>query len=709
MRTSLAVREVGGHNLSASPVGGGVPLPKGLVSDVSQLALSSSGKPVASQAQVLSRWEDGSARWVFVDWQSDLRAQQISSVDLEIRTRTTTTTQPPQSVRLRETSEAVEVDTGPLQFRVPKKQMGLLDSVRLEGQPATSAPVTCFLRIGSQRNSCLAPASVKVLAAGPLRARVEIRGRYERGFVYVVRIEAYAGKSFVRLWHTFEQHFPEPFLDVQQIALDIPFAPARAKTYRFGVENKPALAGTLAEAGVVLAQTDNLDFSVAGEPTRGHAAGWAVLQGTGQGLALAARFFWQEYPKSIELRRDRIVYNLWAPTGAIAKLGSGAGKTHEVALYFSGRVGPDEAELAALANGPLLALAPPEWIANTGALRNALRPGNEGREFLKQLQGGYRRHRAYGERERWDDCGSATCAGLEERPRVGFFGMWNWGDWNFPGYHDTIKGCDAWGNLEYDTTQVLALAFAASGDPTYAESMVAAARHFMDVDTIHYSTQHPQWTGMNHPKNPLHFSFELGGTDLGHTWTEGLLSYYLLTGDERGLEIARGIADHLVARIRRGQVQGNPRQWGWPQIALVAMYEATGEEQYRRAALDFARGGMRAHAPNVIRDWKLGVLAESLAYTDSIAADPQIRDWLTRYAAALVAYSRVADPRFMPAIAYVGTVTNKADYQEVARKAVQRLTFGQWSKPFTIAGRVGFSTLASLSSPRRTVGSPPTH
>lgn len=277
--------------------------------------------------------------------------------------------------------------------------------------------------------------------------------------------------------------------------------------------------------------------------------------------------------------------------------------------------------------------------------------------------------------------------------------MWNWGDWNFPGYHDTIKGCDAWGNLEYDTTQVFALAFAATGDLAYGESMVAAARHFMDVDTIHFSAQHPQWTGMNHPKNPLHFSFELGGTDLGHTWTEGLLTYYLLTGDERGLEAARGIADHLVARIRRGQVQGNPRQWGWPQIALVAMYEATGEEQYRRASLDYARGGMRAHDPDVIRDWKLGILAESLAYTDSVTADPQIRAWLTRYAAAVVAYSRVADPRFIPAIAYVGTVTSNEDYKEVARKAVQRLTFGQWSKPFTIAGRVGFSTLAALSSP----------
>src|SRR5262249_17961213 len=162
-----------------------------------------------------------------------------------------------------------------------------------------------------------------------------------------------------------------------------------------------------------------------------------------------------------------------------------------------------------------------------------------------------------------------------------FFGMFHWGDWNFPGYHDTTKGCDAWGNLEYDLAQVLALAYAATGEWSYYDGMVAAARHFMDVDVIHYHRAHPTWVGMNHPKNPLHFSFELGGVDLGHTWTEGLLSYYYFTGDARGLEAACGIADYLVQRIRGPLVLGNPRQFGWPQIALTAAYEATGNDAYR--------------------------------------------------------------------------------------------------------------------------------
>ena len=272
--------------------------------------------------------------------------------------------------------------------------------------------------------------------------------------------------------------------------------------------------------------------------------------------------------------------------------------------------------------------------------------------------------------------------------------MFNWGDWNFPGFHDTTKGCDAWGNLEYDMTHVLALAYAATGEPRFFDGMVAAARHFMDVDRIYFSPARPNWVGMNHPKNPLHFTFELGGVDLGHTWTEGLLSYYYLTGDTRGLEAARGIADYLAHRVHAGVLIGNPRQYGWPQIALVAAYEATGEDSYRSAALAYARAGMKAHAADAVAQWKVGILAEALAYTHSITQEAAIREWLTRYADAVRAQKGPVDPRFLPAVAYVGRLTGKAEHQRAADAAAAQLKFGHWGKPFTIAGRLGFSLLS---------------
>ncbi len=701
---SIFVRETSGRPLASWPISGGFPFAKGAVRDTDKLRLTAAGQPVPVQSRVLSHWPDGSVRWALLDWQADLKAQEIA--EFRVDSGPAPAPAPTRLLRVQESEAAVEVDSGVLRFRIPKRRAALIEDIKLDGQPATTGPVTCFLSIDGKRTPCQAPTSVRVIDAGPLRARIEMRGAYADRFVYVVRVDAYAGQPFVRVFHTFEQHSPEPYTSVQQIAIEIPVA--AAATYRFGVEDGKPIAGAVPDAGITLLQPDNLGFKVDGKASTGHAAGWAALQGAEHGLAIAARYFWQEYPKSIELRRDGVTYNLWAASAAPAKIGSGAAKTHELALYFSAKKEPAATLLDAL-RSPLLPYANPAWTVHTQALRNALAPDGDARSFLDQLDDGYRRQAAFTKRERWDDSGAAICAPAQaERPRSGFFGMFNWGDWNYPGYHDTTKGCEAWGNLEYDKTQVLALAFAATGKAPYADDMVAAARHFMDVDTIHFSAQRPQWVGMNHPKNPLHFTFELGGIDLGHTWTEGLLSYYLLSGDERALEMARGIADRLVARIRLAPMKGNPRQWGWPQIALVAMYELSGEDSYRQAALAYARGAIAAHPPDRIRDWKLGILAESLAYTDSVATDVQIRDWLSRYAAAVTAYSAAADRRFMPALAYVGRVGNKPEYTQAALKSVQGLVFGNWSKPFTIAGRVGFSVLGGGGGDHRTDRTAPT-
>src|SRR5207237_185950 len=117
----------------------------------------------------------------------------------------------------------------------------------------------------------------------------------------------------------------------------------------------------------------------------------------------------------------------------------------------------------------------------------------------------------------------------------------------FPGYRDHADGCDAWGNLEYDLSQVLGLAWAATGSRLFLEALVPAARHYRDVDVIHHAPGHPQWVGLNHPHTALHFTFgKPAYVDLGHTWTEGLLTYYRLTGETRALEAARGIAPRLL-------------------------------------------------------------------------------------------------------------------------------------------------------------------
>jgi hypothetical protein len=700
---TLDVSEPSGCARSGWPMTAGVPFPPGVLQDPSHLRMRSSSAAASTltlpQSRVLSRWPDGSVRWILLDWQTDLAAHQQRSFRVELDpVAAAAPAGGLPAIKLTDQSDRIAVDTGPLRFTVPKNRFALLTEVRLQGRPVLDGPVMSFLDVDGQRAAAQAPISVAATEHGPLRTRIELRGHYSLAFDYVIRIDAFAGQPFVRVLHTFEQHAPQAYVSVRQLAIDVPMRLEGNVSYRAGKEQGAPWSGTVREKALVLLQEDNDTLRVDGAGPPGRAAGWLDVHDATHGLALASRFFWQEYPQSFAVHSTGLTYNMWPPEALPAKVGMGASKTHEMVFYFHGNTPPPDDMLAALTQ-PLLARVDPSWTVATGALPNSVAPGAATTTFLDALEKGYRRYQDHAETERWDDSGQVHCPDPgHERPRRGFFGMLNWGDWNFPGYHDTTKGCDAWGNLEYDMTQVLALAYAATGERAYGEGMVAAARHFMDVDRIAYCRAHPEWTGVNHPKNPLHFSFELGGPDLGHTWTEGLLSYYYLTGDERGLEAARGIADYLVRRLRGIAARINPRQWGWPQIALIATYEATGNRAYLTAAQEYADKGMAVYPPDKVEHWKMGILAEALSYTHAVTQDAAIRDWLVRYAAAVVEHGAGADPRFFPAVAYVGRITGKEQYTRAAATAAQHLQFGGWGKPFTVTGRLGFRIL-SLTAP----------
>jgi hypothetical protein len=496
--------------------------------------------------------------------------------------------------------------------------------------------------------------------------------------------------------HTVINRHPTPFISVPRIAVEIPTGELRPGTWRAGVVAAAARSDAIPDAGVHLVQRDNVTAEIGGAAEALQLAGWAEAGGPRGSVGIAARWFWQEYPQSFEIRRDRLIYNLWAPEADPANAGVGAAKTHEFALWLGSPRRLPTGVGAALGS-PLIGVVDPQAVAASGALPDAVAAGEPAARFIRKAADAAARYLKRNDQEQWNDCGRVHCtddAGLE-RMRTGAYGMWNWGDWNFRGYQDTVKGTDSWGNLEYDTTSVLALAAATSGEPALFDAMAAAARHYGDVDVIYAAPARPEWVGMNHPKNPLHFSFQLGGPDLGHTWAQGLVDYYYLTGDERGLATARGIADYLVNRVQ-SPMRGNPRQWGWPQIALLAVYQATGEPQYLEAARRYAAGGMAAHPPGGTDNWKLGILADALAHTHAVTGDAAIRDWLQKFAAAIMERPGRADARAFPAVAYVARVTGNAAMREAALQRARDLDLGSWGKPFTINGRLGFRIFSLL-------------
>lgn len=690
----VTVRETEGAERHDWPVTFGLPLPRGLIHDGARIRIGSrSGVDLPRQTRVLSRWSDGSLRWILIDARVSVPANGSEQLAAEVSSANPRPVPLAARLELSETPEHHAVDTGILRFRVPKKHFGPIEELSA-GTARIRGPLRSVLGVNRQRLVAQPPARVELVEGGPLRARFELAGSYGDGFEYVLQLEAYAGQPFVRLRHTVLNRNPQPQATLEELSLEIPLE-AGYDSYALGVEEAAVRRGEISAAGSRAVQLDNVEYQVNGAARQGRLAGWAERHGEKGRVGIAARWFWQEYPKSIVLQPKSLAYGMWAPEAPAGRFGSGAAKTHELLIWLvsSNATGADRVPFPVR---PLVASVEPEWIARSKALAQAVSSGNATRPFLERARSAFDRYQRRNGKERWDDRGTAQCKGSgASRPRVGAYGMWNWGDWNFPGYQDSVKGCDAWGNLEYDTTQVLALLHAATGETEVYDAMTAAARHFMDVDVIHFQARHADWVGMNHPKNPLHFTFELGGIDLGHTWTEGLISYFYLTGEDRALEAARGIADYLVRRA--GHVRrANPRQWGWPQIALIAVHDATGEKKYLDAALRYARGGMEVVSPSKALHWKAGVLADALAYTHAATGDSDVEKWLREYADAVLRL-RKRDPRFYPAVAYVAAQQRDRRLAEAALASASRLELGSWGKPFTIAGRIGFRIHSLLS------------
>jgi hypothetical protein len=681
-----------------------VPFPRGaLQPDTPVELVAGRGAALPVQTRPLVRWPDGSVRWLLVDSAVDLAGP---GARLQLKPGRAPAAR--VALRVDDSADAVAIDTGAIRFRIPKDRFAIVDALRADdGDAPVLGPATAVLDGGGPSGVAEPPRRVQVQERGPLRAQIELEGSYGNGFDYLVRVEAYAGQPVVRVWHTFIDRNPAAYVPIARIAVELPLGDMRPMQYAVGIDGHRPTTGRLGKGGLQLVQPDNAAYAAGGTQTAGHLAGWIELDGARARFGLSARWFWQQYPQSLSAQADRIVYNLWAPEAAPAKSGVGAAKTHEFALW----VMPAQraaAGMGALLRTPVIATVDPSWIAATHALPLAVAP-RAGDRFIPRVAEAAHRYLQRNTIEEWDDCGAVRCeSGGMERRRVGAFGMWNWGDWNFRGYHDTTKGTDSWGNLEYDTAFVLALTAAGSGDAALYDAMAAATRHFIDVDTIHAAPERPEWVGMNHPKNPLHFSFELGGPDLGHTWVQGSLAYYYLTGDPRGLDAARGIGQYLIARAASFE-RGNPRQWGWPQIALLALFDATGETQYRDAALQYARGGMRAHRPTASTQWKLGILADALAYVHAATGDPAAKEWLLQYAAAAGQRNSRVDVRAFPAVAYVAALTGDPAMRAAAHARLEQLDLGNWGKPFSINGRIGFRIESLLAQPVRSVPTPARH
>jgi len=755
-RIPLRVTERQGFDRDAQPVSTGVPLPAGHLWDPASVRLMDpEGRQLPLQTEVLSRWPDGSIRWLLLDFQASVAAGAVAEYVLEYGSEVTRLSV--EGIRVEEDDDTIIVDTGPLAVEFGKSG-SLLRRLKVDAMSwdDASSPEIIFHGAGGLTvTTTEAPHTVEIEEAGSERVVVKasgeihaVRGDESLNFAYDLRFHFYRHSSVIRIDPTitnllaWEPHIGISYTDLTRVSLRLPgWVPAKQLVFRIGTDREP-ISGQGRHVSLLQSEANAFEIVADGKQIGSgrRATGWVDLSDGDIRLSLGIRHFWEQAPKAIWVDGEGdLIVDLWAKQDNHLIMGGGEAKRHELYLAW----GDTGAETPKAMLDPLRAVAPASWYSATGGFGRPFLLIEEDElvlyephvaiyeEFVKQ---GYERL-------------------MENRDRLGEYGWRNFGDWS------TTWDNDGWGNCEYDLAHVYFQQFTRTGDLRFFDLAETAARHWMDVDLI-WAANNRWWLGGGLQHSEAHRRYAAAD----HTWNQGLIDYYHLTGDRRSLEAAQAVGDFFAylalerPNQRRPRVVQTPdkdlptRNPGWALIALISLYESTLDPYYLQAAeavveilaeeqQDDGQWTYRIPAneiesrPIATKPFMTAIILRALGDYHRVTGDEKAAEMLVRGLEFLVeelwcpqtlGYPYIDHPQYPPqvsntnlllldAFAYAYELTKEPRFAEVARQgfrsAIERqiaqLTSPNLGKTVAQALRHTPQSLAVLMQPKETVLSGP--
>jgi hypothetical protein len=328
------------------PVHTGVPFPKGALWDTRNLRLvDAQGQAVPCGFTVRSRWGSGEAsiRWLGVDfqpsaspawWPQRERPQYFLEFGPQV-------SQHPAPLRVTATDQAqgITVDTGAMTFLVRRKGFNLIDEVTINGRSLLVSSPTQGLYLVDHKGTTYRAANdtqVKLTIEEQTDLRVVVRaegwyvkdgatGRRQSATLptdqlcrFITRIEAYAGKSYVRVLSTWINTYDTFSVRLRDLGLSLPMTGVTQAT--FGIDDASPHAAAVSDSGVRLVQHLHDQFVIEdGQEqtlaTGTRSAGWVIAQGAIAALAISNRETWQRFPKELEVLPDSVRLHVWPAHG----------------------------------------------------------------------------------------------------------------------------------------------------------------------------------------------------------------------------------------------------------------------------------------------------------------------------------------------------------------------------------------------------------
>lgn len=595
----ISVKELAGLDIQRA-VTGGIPIEKGSAPKGSHFVLfDQNDNPVPCQNEILATWEDGSARWVLLDFQAKPHAKKASHFRLKWGTGVQKA-QPSTGVRVSK-NQGIAISSGNVKLATtPEALLRISDRFDVKLVMKNKSKERCEATVTSS----------KVETNGEMRSTMILSGSFndpagKRMVDFRLRASVFAG---------LEQFYIEPQLLVNadtgiiayidDLSFEIvPLNPLLKAT----IGGDPGWVGKPTENQTAkLFQVDDEKYTIEGSSGKGSKApGWMEISDRKGTLSFALKDFWQQWPKSLEVNNKVAKLGLLPEfeEGAFAhmvpwykydylfeedsyRLRVGQARRWQIWLDLSG----DGASLAKSANQRLIPIPDPTQAINTGEWGFIAAAGSEGMatydDWAENQFEGYRQS-------------------IQEQRD---YGAMNWGDWWGE------RGVN-WGNHEYDTPLHILTQFVRTGDPKYFYVAEESARHLSEVDVVHFVNDDlkeyfSKWESKSYPSRPgmvhehsighvggfhpvekvkeLYVDLDIGKGNpnpylcldpfnLGHIFTLGMSYYYLLTGDPWMKETVNRIGDNLIklAEDRTYKFKGGSHSGrinGWTMLALAGEY-----------------------------------------------------------------------------------------------------------------------------------------
>lgn len=583
----------------------GFPFPKGGIFNPQHIrVLDANEEEIPAQVRATAFWPDDSIKWALLQFS----AKDKFSVEFGNAVRRQESASP---LSLSREGDIVTIHTGAIQAKVNAGRFNLIQEVT----SATSKPLGSFSPEGVRlvatdgsvySASRVPPEKFDIEQEGPEKIVLRAEGSYansagEKFMCYVTRLTFRRDSARVEITHThINDALAHEFTDFQ--SLEMPFEIA-AKTDGGRLLLPDGKETATAKTIRVFQEDESRSVLTEGDQSRQSGRSPGALEArSGEGrIAAAVQDFRERWPKALGLKGNQIAIDL-LPKLPDAAYGSklpahlmypfvngnyrmkwGMAFTERVTLDFG-----DSASLAELAdavNKPPIAIIPSSWHEETGALGlMAAKNGNEFAEWDDFFERGYQ-------------------AQMRRREQNREYGFMNYGDW----FGERGRN---WGNNEYDIAHTFFMQFARTGKPEYYRLALAAARHQADSDIVH-AYPDPAYVGANPQHSIGHtgmwtqmaeyaaWSYKYDGhadATNGHTWAEGMTEAWFLAGEATVMESTLLLGEHIAWAVAPTfQISVSyPRSAGWSLRAIIAIYRATADPEYLKAADSIARSAIVA-------------------------------------------------------------------------------------------------------------------